>query len=169
MIITASLSLSVLIRAHTKHTNKHRTEIVTSMTLKRKCSDDNDDNSGVSHHELTRIDDQGDVILVVSADSDMTSYKLETRKLLVSSKVLSVASSYFKKLLAPHSIGGVGNRTGRRPEISLEEHSPEVVDIILHRLHFSDMRVWDDNFCPNLLEQIAKQCDKYACTDALCT
>lgn len=133
-----------------------------------RLDDDNSEDSGepTDCDELTCLDEEGDVILVVSGYITYRRERLMTVRLLVSSKLLSVASPYFKKLFGPDSREGQRLRKGERPEIALKEDNLDAAQIVLHILHSKNLRQ-DDELKPEHVEAIAKQCDKYECIDSL--
>lgn len=133
------------------------------MSLKRKREDDD----GIA--EKNRIDADGDVILLVSAYNPSKSLPRDaksTEKFLVSSKVLSVASSYWKQFFQS-KIGQNGSQNGSLAEIHLEDKSFTTVRAVLARLHFGHVREKYGVSGVKELEEFAQLCRTWKCTEAL--
>ena len=133
------------------------------MSLKRK----RDDDDGIV--QQNRIDAEGDVILLFSGSEKlgcMEGADEYTEKFLVSSKVLSVASRYFKQLFQS-KIGKDGSRNDSLPVIDLGKEDIKAVRSILNRLHFRFLRVSSYIHNLNDLEAVTRLCYKWKCTEAL--
>jgi hypothetical protein len=110
--------------------------------------------------EIERLDEDGNVILAVEGDS-----RNATRRFVVSSKVLSLASPVFAKLFSPNFSEGAKMMHCSCPEISLHENDPESMSIILAILHHRapEMKAPDIKS----LALLAIHCGKYKCAKAL--
>ena len=103
-----------------------------------------------TNQKLT-IDPEGDVHL-----------SLRGRELLVSSKVLSLASPVFKKLFGPHFSEGNCVEASNPGHVDLHEDDPEVVTSLCYLLHFQMEKV-ADNPSHDFLDKLAVIADKYDC------
>ncbi|KAJ5785592.1 uncharacterized protein N7503_010804 [Penicillium pulvis] len=107
------------------------------------------------------IDMQGDVIIVVQGSSPD-----KTRRFLVSTKVLGLASPVFLKLLGPRFLEGQQLAKTYRPEIALYQDSPAIMGVIFTILHYQEPEVIS-KMSTQWLVTFAIHCDKYNCTKAL--
>lgn len=130
---------------------------VGTMALKRKHTDDDDD--------LIRLDDAGDVVLVVSPGLEQSE---STKRFLVNSSLLSLSSKYFKALFSEKFAEGQRLAEGHRPKIDLKEDEGDMMEIVLRKLHFINLPDHDEP-SPEVIMGVAVVCNKYAWTDALCT
>lgn len=95
---------------------------------------------------------QGDV-LIISGDKEM----------LVSSHVLSLASSVFNRMLEPGFLEGNVDRSQEHPlELSLPDDDPEALTLLFHIIHFSPRRKYDHPHV-DLMLQLVQLADKYDC------
>lgn len=107
------------------------------------------------------LDMEGDVIIVTQGDSPD-----KTRRFLVSTKVLGLASPVFHKLLGPKFLEGQQLANSYRPEIALYEDNPAILGVIFSVLHYrepDEMSQMDTQW----LVTFAIHCDKYDCTKAI--
>jgi hypothetical protein len=118
--------------------------------------------------KLVRLDDQGDLVVVVR-DAD----RVKSRKFLASSKVLSIASPVFAAMLGPNFQEGdqlkktrEKGATATRPTIHLEEDDVNAMYFILSHIHFKTDRIGDISTASEIID-IAVQSDKYDCNVAL--
>lgn len=107
------------------------------------------------------IDMQGDVIIVAQGSSPD-----QTRRFLVSTKVLSLASPVFLKLLGPRFLEGQQLANTYRPEIALYQDSPAIMGVIFTILHYQEPEEMSE-MSTQWLAGFAIHCDKYMCTKAL--
>ena len=109
---------------------------------------------------VVNVDPNGDVILEVSCSDGRIH-------LLVSSKVLSLASPVFSTMLNSRFKEGLSNHppTGKRL-ISLPDDNAEAFTILCNAIHYRTDQV-PRKLTLVCLENIAIICDKYDCTSAL--
>ena len=105
-------------------------------------------------YKLT-IDPEGDVHL-----------SLRDRGLLVSSKVLSLASPFFKKLFGPHFAEGNCVEAKNPGHVDLHEDDSEAMTSLCYLLHFQMDKV-PDNPTSDCLDSIAILADKYDCVRSI--
>lgn len=110
---------------------------------------------------IERFDANGDVILVVS-----DQLPENTRRFLVSSKVLGLASSVFAKLFGPNFHEGIKLQNHTCPEVDLHGDDPAAMGAMVGILHYQEPNeiVRTD---AQWLSTLAVQCDKYDCGKAL--
>jgi hypothetical protein len=107
----------------------------------------------------------------VSAKSQAADVK-STRELLVSSKVLSVASPVFKAMLNGRFLEGIElskAKTSAEPylaQLPLPEDDAEAMTLLCKLLHF-DIDDIPERPNPQSLENLAFACDKYGCISPL--
>ena len=102
------------------------------------------------------IDAEGDVLLVA-----------DTRELLVNSKILTLASPVFKAMLSSKFREGNTIRSSQQPlVVPLPEDDPDAMEVLLNSLHFTTSR-HDVELKDDLLLEVVKLADKYACTSAV--
>ena len=89
-----------------------------------------------------------------------------TASLLVSSKVLSLASPVFAALLSPDFLEGNQVRRGHCPVIKLQDDDPAAMTAICNILHFRYDCV-PSHIGPEQLAEIGILSDKYDCSKAL--
>lgn len=95
-----------------------------------------------------------------------------TKRFLVSSEILQLASPYFGKMFSSSFVEGqaVGNKDGdgdrKCPEVSLPEDDPEVMEIILSILHYRFLDSYQ-RLEPEMLATVALHSDKYQCNNSL--
>ncbi len=142
---------------------------------RRQASDDGDDDSAAGSPtskrakpspgmaEALKLDPEGDAIFAIkhtASDSE------ETRKFLVSSRVLSLASPVFCKMFSPQHREGTQVRNGEFPFINLEEDDGKAMETILRILHFQSDTI-SLYLSPAELAKISVHSDKYDCRRAL--
>lgn len=118
----------------------------------------------VASGELIYLDRGGDVILVIS--SPPTTENPSTKRFLADSGHLILASRYFEARFK--TIYGEGQQVqdGRCPEIPLRDDDVEAMGVILNKLHHINLP--NHRFLDAMtVEAVARQCDKYALTEAL--
>jgi hypothetical protein len=111
--------------------------------------------------DVVQLDPEGDAVLIVDDAAHITS-----KKFLVSSKVLSLASPVFSRMFGSNFREGIQTRQGNPPSIPLKEDDPDAVESILSLLHFRNLSI-PDSMGPERLAMLAIQCGKYDCNGAL--
>ena len=101
------------------------------------------------------IDPEGDVHL-----------SLRDRELLVSSKVLSLASPVFKKLFGPHFSEGSRVEAKNPGHVDLHDDDPEAMTSLCYLLHYQMDNV-ADNPSLDFLHNVAVIADKYDCVRSI--
>lgn len=107
-------------------------------------------------------DPNGDVILVVGTENP--------KSILVSSKILTLASPVFAKMLGPNFLEGheLSDRGTQPYELRLPEDDAEAIIHICHLLHFQcKVDDFSNHLTLSLFEKVALLCDKYNCASAL--
>lgn len=95
-----------------------------------------------------------------------------TKRFLVSSEILQLASPYFGKMFSSSFVEGqaVANKDGdgdrKCPEVSLQEDDPEAMEIILSILHYRFLESYQ-RLEPEKLAMVALHSDKYRCNNSL--
>ncbi|KAH8663685.1 hypothetical protein BGZ60DRAFT_411902 [Tricladium varicosporioides] len=124
------------------------------------------------------IDSEGDIVLQLhqdqpneaAADGKTVGEKLETRELIVSSKVLSLASPVFRVMISGKFKEGVelAEKTASLEtyDLPLPEDDADATIVLCRVLHFSikDVPEKPTTVC---LEKLAYLCDKYQCINAM--
>jgi hypothetical protein len=113
----------------------------------------------VNGGETAKIDPDGDVLLQVGSSSPHAH-------LLISSKVLSLASPVFAAMLSPPFKEGSSLSSGHGCEILLPEDDPGAMALLCSCLHFRTDQIPTVLEFP-LLKALAILCDKYDCTKAI--
>ncbi|KAF8857824.1 hypothetical protein BDZ45DRAFT_422472 [Acephala macrosclerotiorum] len=109
--------------------------------------------------EMVKIDSDGDVLFIVSCG------KL-TARLLVSSKVLSLASPVFAAMFSPRFEEGSSLNSGYPSEVPLPEDDPEAMTLLCNCLHFRTDHI-PRNVKFSQLKALAVLCDKYNVAKAI--
>jgi hypothetical protein len=109
--------------------------------------------------KMVQIDSNGDVLFIVSCD------KL-TARLLVSSKVLSLASPVFAAMFSPRFKEGSSLNSDCPSEVPLPEADPEAMTLLCNCLHFRTDHI-PRNVEFSLLKALALLCDKYNVAKAI--
>ena len=109
------------------------------------------------------MDPDGDVILVVAS-----AHAIESFRIRVSSKVLSLASPVFSKLFSSHFREGLELRNSQGPTELLLDDDPEAMILLTGVLHYR-RTVLKVQPSLELLCTVAELCDKYLCADAFRT
>lgn len=107
-------------------------------------------------------DPHGDVILVVGTE--------DPRSILVSSKILTLASPVFATMLGPNFLEGheLSNRGTRPYELRLPEDDAETIIYICLLLHFHrNVDDFANHLTLSLFEKLALLCNKYNLAGAL--
>ena len=116
----------------------------------------------MSQTTTTTVDPDGDIILEVSSPQDEGKASF-----LVSSKILSLASPVFARMLGPDFKEGsrIGSTTAPTT-VRLPEDNATAMEIFCQAIHhqISDVR---KPVTPVQLESLALLCDKYDCTTVL--
>ncbi|PYH28827.1 uncharacterized protein BO87DRAFT_450135 [Aspergillus neoniger CBS 115656] len=107
--------------------------------------------------DLESLDPGGDLILSIEGQT--------TRRFLVSSKVLTLASPVFANLLGPNFREGRQVTESHCPTICLHDDDPVCMKTVLEILHYQGDG--EDQMNAERLAFIAVHCDKYICTTAL--
>jgi hypothetical protein len=124
------------------------------------------------------IDPEGDIVLQLhekqlseaAADGKTEGEKLETRELIVSSKVLSLASPVFRVMIGGKFKEGVElaekTASSETYDLPLPEDDAEATIVLCKILHFNikDVPEKPTTVC---LEKLAYLCDKYQCINAM--
>lgn len=104
------------------------------------------------------LDPDGDVVLVVEGQN--------AERLLVSSKILSLASPVFSKMLGPNFREGTQMADSNCPTITLHDDDPLAMITMLGAFHYKER----DPKVPMTAEELAVlaiQCDKYDCVKTI--
>ena len=109
------------------------------------------------------IDPEGDVELKLSSGE---GDKKTATNLIVASKILTLASPVFDKMLNSTFREGIAKTTEGKVTIRLPEDDPEAMTILCRALHHVN-RLIPGHLDTALLEKIAILCNKYDCTTAL--
>ncbi|OGM44094.1 hypothetical protein ABOM_007322 [Aspergillus bombycis] len=107
--------------------------------------------------DLESLDPDGNLILSIEGQN--------TRRFLVSSKVLSLGSAVLAKLLGPGFREGKQITESHCPTISLHDDDPACMRTILGILHYKGSG--EDQMNAERLALMAIHCDKYDCIKAL--
>ncbi|KAF5004598.1 hypothetical protein FDECE_8928 [Fusarium decemcellulare] len=113
------------------------------------------------HSELTVIDPRGDLTLLIGDKTHDTS-----KRFLVSSKVLTLASPVLANLLSPKFKEGTMFHNGKCDTVTLEEDDLETMGLILQILHYQSDKA-PLKMAPTKLATFAIHCDKYDLIDAV--
>ncbi|KXG49675.1 uncharacterized protein PGRI_056430 [Penicillium griseofulvum] len=111
--------------------------------------------------DIERLDPDGNLIIVAKGQSPA-----DTRRFLVSSKVLSLASPVFAKLFGPNFYEGTQVAACTCPEVPLHDDDPAVTGALLAILHYQEPQDVP-NTDAEWLANLAVHCDKYDCVKAL--
>ena len=108
----------------------------------------------VIHREI--IDEDGDVLVQTKA-----------KELLVSSKILALASPVFKAMLNSNFLEGSTGRSVQHPlQLPLPDDDPDALTVLFHTLHFSSKRKFL-KLGADLQLDIAQLSDKYDCAASI--
>ena len=102
------------------------------------------------------IDDEGDVLI-----------QTNSKEMLVSSKILALASPVFKAMFNSKFLEGSTIRSEQNPlKLPLPDDDPDALALLFHTLHFSSKRTY---FKPgaDLQPHAAQLSDKYDCTASI--
>jgi hypothetical protein len=111
------------------------------------------------------IDRTGDLTLVLSKNLGSTP-GMNTRNLLISSKVLTLASPVFAAMLSPRFREGQRSESGTLDPISLPDDDVEAMTTLCQIFHFRyDMLPAKPSL--ELFKNLAVLCDKYDCVAPL--
>jgi hypothetical protein len=113
---------------------------------------------------LVEIDRDGDVTLKLSKGSK--SLDDEETSILVSSKVLALASRVFSAMLGPRFLEGQRSASGTLAPIPLPDDDADAVTTLCHILHFNHYALPDKPEL-ELFKNLALLCDKYDCVTPL--
>ena len=103
------------------------------------------------------IDDDGDVLV-----------QTNSKEMLVSSKILALASPVFKAMFSSNFLEGTTIRSAQNPlQLPLPDDDPDALVVLFHTLHFSSKRTFP-SLGADLQVQIAQLADKYQCTASIC-
>ena len=113
--------------------------------------------------DIIEIDSEGDVELkLASREGDQE----KATNLIVASKILTLSSPVFDKMLNSTFKEGVAKKSEDKATICLPEDDPEAMTIVCQILHHKNHLV-PGHLDTTLLEKIAVLCNKYDCTIAL--
>ena len=104
--------------------------------------------------------------VVVIDDAGNLSLELQTYGLLVSSRVLSLASPVFTAMLGPKFKEGQVEGPGGTKRINLPEDDEEALCVICYTLHYRTEHI-PQRLEPSMAAKVAILCDKYDCVNAL--
>jgi hypothetical protein len=107
---------------------------------------------------VTDIDPHGDVIIELSPD--------RKTRLLVSSKVLTLASPVFGKMLSSRFKEGLSNHANQKTVIPLPDDNAEAFLVVCNIIHHRNYQV-PKKLATDCLENFATICDKYDMLSAL--
>ncbi|KAF3926411.1 hypothetical protein AA313_de0205172 [Arthrobotrys entomopaga] len=111
--------------------------------------------------ETVTIVPNADVTLLVGQPSSP-----ERRKVLASSHILTIASSYFRALLAPDRFSeGIVFQQHKNIELQMFEDDPNAVITVCNILHMQSRRI-PPSLSGDQLAEVAIVLDKYDCVDA---
>ncbi|KAF3912165.1 hypothetical protein ABW21_db0206740 [Orbilia brochopaga] len=111
--------------------------------------------------ETVTIVPNADVVLLVGQPSSP-----ERRKVLASSHILTIASSYFRALLAPDRFSeGITFQQHKNIELQMFEDDPGAVITVCNILHLQSRRI-PSSLSGDQLAEVAIVLDKYDCVDA---
>jgi hypothetical protein len=110
--------------------------------------------------ETVELDPAGDVLLHVGSSPELKAH------LLVSSKVLSLASPVFAAMLSPHFKEGNSLSSGRGCEIPLPEDDPEAMTLFCNCIHLRTDDI-PNNVEFSVLKALAIICHKYDSAGAI--
>ena len=113
---------------------------------------------------LVEIDRDGDVTLKLRKGSK--GLDDEGMSILVSSKVLTLASRVFSAMLGPHFLEGQRSASGTLAPIPLPDDDADAMTTLCHILHFNDCALPDKPEL-ELFKNLALLCDKYDCVTPL--
>jgi hypothetical protein len=109
--------------------------------------------------EIVNIDSGGDVLFIVGCDQLIA-------RLLVSSKVLSLASPVFAAMFSPRFKEGSSLDPACPSEVPLPDDDPEAMTLLCNCLHFRTDHI-PRNVEFSLLKALAILCDKYNVAKAI--
>ena len=102
------------------------------------------------------IDDDGDVLA-----------QTKSKQMLVSSKILALASPVFKAMFSSNFLEGSTPRSVQNPlKLPLPDDDPDALAVLFHTLHFSSKRTFS-NLSADLQLHVAQLADKYQCTASI--
>lgn len=108
--------------------------------------------------EKLDLDPDGDIILVIEGQN--------AKKFLVSSKILSLASPVFSKMLSPNFHEGMQMTDSNCLMISLHDDDPLAMETMLKIFHYKGPNLGGP-MTAERLAVLAIHCDKYDCFQAL--
>ena len=102
------------------------------------------------------IDEDGDILVQTSS-----------KELLISSKILTLASPVFKAMFNSKFLEGSTIRSVQNPlELPLPDDDPDALSVLFHTLHFSSKRKFL-KLGADLHLDVAQLSDKYECTTSI--
>lgn len=110
--------------------------------------------AGEAEDVTIQLHPNGDAVLVVRAGS--------TKRFLVSSQILQLASKYFNSLFSGPWTESQATQRGECPHIPLKDDDPDAMEIILSILHFRSSETYE-SLEPEMLAKVARHSDKYQC------
>ena len=113
---------------------------------------------------LVEIDRDGDVTLVLTKSSEGSQN--EEVSILVSSKVLTLASRVFAVMLGPHFLEGQRSASGALSPIPLPDDNADAMTTLCHILHLNNSALPEEPEL-ELFKNLALLCDKYDCVKPL--
>jgi len=115
---------------------------------------------------LIEIDRHGDVTLQLTKNLNASSNEGGKRSILVSSKVLSLASPVFVAMLSPQFREGQRSASGTLDPIPLPDDDAEAMTLLCHIFHFNYAAL-PEKPTLELFKNLALLCDKYDCVTPL--
>jgi hypothetical protein len=113
----------------------------------------------VCHEETLKIDPAGDVLFIVGSSPPKA-------RLLISSKILSLASPVFAAMFSLNFKEGSNLSSDSPSEVLLPDDDPEAMTVLCNCLHFRSDKI-PRNVEFLLLRSLAVLCDKYDCATAI--
>jgi len=113
---------------------------------------------------LVEIDRHGDVTLQLTKNSNGSDDGVHS--ILVSSKVIALASPVFSAMMSPHFREGQRSTLGTLDPIPLPDDDTEAVTVLCHILHFNYSAL-PARADLELFKNLALLCDKYDCVTPL--
>lgn len=137
---------------------------------------------GNNHAEDTPVEEQEDKLVILNGSSELPDevidrdiidedgdvlVKTNSNEMLVSSKLLALASPVFKAMFNSKFREGSTIRSVQKPlELPLPDDNPDALTVLFHTLHFSSKRTFH-SLGADLQLHVAQSADKYQCTTSI--